>query len=244
MTPAQEHRGIKLPGSANLRDVGGYVAHTGVTRWRTLLRAGALDRLDAGGWTALADLGIRTVVDLREPVERERDPDDVADPRIHLYERPLIEGRIDLTVEHDLGAFYREVLATCGRALADVVRLLCEPDALPALVHCSAGKDRTGLLIALVLSSVGVPDDVVVEDYALTSLHLDAGAREELGARAMAAGLREQALAAMMDAPPGLMRAVLRDLRVQCGGAAEYLLAHGLAHAELGSLRLGLVQHV
>jgi protein-tyrosine phosphatase len=238
----QNHRGIDLPGSANLRDVGGYTADgAGATRWRTLLRAGALDRLGREEWSALAELGVRSVLDLREPIEQQRHPDTVPEG-IRLHERPLIEGRIDLTVERDLGELYREILATCGRSFADAVRLLSRENGMPALVHCSAGKDRTGLLVALVLSSVGVADDVVVEDYALTSRYLDQVAREVLKARALADGLKEQALAAMMDAPPELMRAVLGELQADYGGAAGYLQEHGLSRDELTRLREALVR--
>jgi protein-tyrosine phosphatase len=68
-----------------------------------------------------------------------------------------------------LDGLYRFVIDERGSYVAAAVRHLCAPGALPALVHCSAGKDRTGLIVALVLAAAGVPDDVIAADYALSA---------------------------------------------------------------------------
>ena len=122
------------------------------------------------------------------------------------------------------------------------MRVLCEPDALPAIVFCSAGKDRTGLVTALTLGVLGVSQEEIVADYALTERALDGGFRAVIEKRAIAAGISEQELAVKVRAPPELMRSVLAWLSEHHGGATGYLRAHGLAPGELENLRCTMLE--
>ncbi len=234
-------RVIAVEETGNFRDLGGYPTAAGTTRWRRLMRADALADLSDRGRDRLTAIGLRTIVDLREPVEREMDPNAVAGTGAVTHERPLFEGRIDVTTVRGLRGLYRELLEVCGDRIAEVVGVLAAPGALPGVVHCSAGKDRTGLVCAVTLSALGVPDRVVAADYALTAEVLTGEFREKVRARAIAAGMTEQAVAVAMSSPPELMMEVLAGVREEHGGAAAFLFDHGLEPQALERLREAVV---
>ncbi len=160
-------RVLPLAGARNLRDLGGYPTVDGRrTRWRILFRADGLHRLEPEGRTALLAAGVRTVVDLRRDDESREHPNpfagvpEVRYARISLQDVPL-EQLAELSSLEDV---YRSILENGRAQVADVFRALFAPGALPGVFHCTAGKDRTGIIAALVLSAAGVPEEVVVED--------------------------------------------------------------------------------
>ncbi len=235
-------RHLEIAGTANVRDLGGYETEDGTIRWGVLLRGDALADLTAEGRAQLAHLGLRTVIDLREPIERELDPDAIDGVELDLRELPLIEGRVDLREVQGMRDFYGAVLGRCGPGIAAAVTLLAEPETLPALVHCSAGKDRTGILSGVVLAALGVADETIAQDYALTEQLLRGEVLEKVRTRALAAGLTEQAIAAASSSPPELMLEVLAELRERHGGAAAYLERFGLPASALERLRAALLE--
>lgn len=230
-----------MAGPVNLRDLGGYRAGAGATRRGVLMRSDAPVELNGADHEALRRLNIRTAIDLREPVEQDLHPAELDGLGIEVRSWPIIDGEIDLHTLKDLPHLYREILDTRGERLAGAIRLMSSSDALPAVVFCSAGKDRTGLVSALTLSALGVDDADVADEYALTESVMRGEFRERIEARAIAAGLSEQALAAKLGAPAGLMLELLAELRETHGGAAGYLAEHGLHENELESLRRVLV---
>jgi protein-tyrosine phosphatase len=234
-------RVLEISVTGNFRDLGGYAMDGGRTRWRTLFRADALSELTDEGRGELGEIGLHTVVDLREALERELDPDLIDGLGIATIERPLFEDRIDVQTVRGLRGLYRELLDGCGDRMAAAVGVLAEPGALPAVVHCSAGKDRTGLVCALALSAVGVSAEDIAADYALTSEVLVGPIRERVRRRAIAAGMTEQAVAVAMDSPPELMLETLDYIESDHGGAATYLETNGLPAERLESLRLALL---
>jgi protein-tyrosine phosphatase len=229
-----------IPGTFNSRDVGGHAADGGTVRRGLLVRSDAPIDVGEAGRAVLRHLGVRTAVDLREPVERRLDPPDV--DGIAVRQVPILGEELDLA-ESSLGDIYSHLLEHRGERLTSAVRVLGEADALPAVVFCSAGKDRTGLVIALVLGALGVATDEIVADYARTEEAMKGPFRAQLRARSIAAGLDEQELAVKLGAPASLMRDVLTWLGDRHGGAAGYLREHGLGGAELDTLRRGLVDH-
>lgn len=140
-----------------------------------------------------------------------------------------------------LAELYGDIVDTCGPRLAEAARVVCRPAALPALVFCSAGKDRTGILCAVVLSAVGVATDEIARDFARSADAVSGRFRAEVEARAVRAGITEQALAVGLGAPPDLVHELLAHLDSR-GGAAAYLAEHGLTRAELEDLRSALVE--
>jgi protein-tyrosine phosphatase len=237
-------RKIGVRNCPNLRDTGGYPAAGGrVTRWRTLLRSGSLHHAGPAGADQLAEYGLRTIVDLRTFEEAADAPSPPFAPPTQVRRVSLIgEGVRDL--EPRLDAVYRYLIHQRGDAIGQAIGLLAAPGGLPALVHCSAGKDRTGIVIALALASAGVPDEVIAADYALSVSYLGARAAAILGQVRAAAGLHAADNPGdLLDSPAPLLLDVLAWARSAGGGTVDgYLLAHGLTPGDLSTLRDGLTE--
>ncbi|MDP9482065.1 MAG: tyrosine-protein phosphatase [Chloroflexota bacterium] len=227
--PVEFQRHIRLPGTRNLRDVGGYPARAGLrTRWRTLLRTDALDRLPAASQAELVGLGLRQVIDLRWPSELDEAPSVFrASDAVRYNSIPLLDD--DPGPGISLAAIYRLMFDTRAPQLVEIVRSLIAPGGLPAVVGCAAGKDRTGVTIALVLAAVGVPTEVVVADYALSA--------EIFAAEVADKHLTDwRGAAVVVDCAPETMHEVLDHLEERHGGAATLLRRNGLSEEEFGRL--------
>jgi protein-tyrosine phosphatase len=223
-------RHIRLPGTRNLRDVGGYPAGAGRrTRWRTLMRTDALDRLPPSSQQELLALGLKQVIDLRWPEELAEAPSVFATTGAVRYTNiPLLAD--DPGPNANLIGIYRRVFDERAGELATIVRVLLAPGGVPAVIGCAAGKDRTGVTIALLLATVGVPHDVIAEDYALS---------RELFAMAVddAHLIDWRAEPADLEAPPEYILAALQHLDHRHGGPAALLAAHGMSDGEIDRLR-------
>jgi protein-tyrosine phosphatase len=223
-------RHLRLPGTRNLRDIGGYTTAAGRrTRWRTLFRTDALDLIPAATQDAMLDLGLRTVIDLRWPHELRASPSAFAASSAVRYRSiPLLED--DPTPVIGLAATYRLMLDERGSQLADVARAVLEPGGLPAVIGCAAGKDRTGVAVALLLAAIGVPADEIIADYVLTGpafSHPDTGDPHLVDWRAEPITL---------ECPPAHMETLLSHLATHHGGARALLRTHGLTTVELDLL--------
>ena len=146
-------------------------------RWRRLFRSDSLHRMTEDDVEVFTrELGVRTVVDLRTTRERVECGPVAAEehPSVSAHHVPLVDQLFAREEEasrpplDDLGAGYVAMLTRAGEQVAGILRLLAEPEALPAVFYCAAGKDRTGALAGVVLGLLGVDDDDVVADYALT----------------------------------------------------------------------------
>jgi protein-tyrosine phosphatase len=234
MTPslAEPGRHLRLPGTRNLRDVGGYPAAGGRrTRWRTLLRTDALDVLPSSSRQVLIDLGLRTVIDLRWPNELLVAPSVFAtDPMVRYHSVSLLED--DPVAVSGLPAIYRLMLDERSAQLAEVARLLLEDGATPSVVGCTAGKDRTGVTVAVLLAAIGVPDDVIVADYELTAAAFARPAEPDPDP--YLADWR--ASAAELECPRDLIQGTLEHLDRRHGGADGLLRRHGFTAGELERL--------
>jgi protein tyrosine/serine phosphatase len=165
----------------NFRDLGGYAAADSRTvKWRTVFRADGLHRLEGADIDAFAALGVRTVLDLRTHGELEERGRIGARGQIaaelQWHHFPLMDVHWDpdsydeaLGPERYLADRYLDMLETGAQAIGGGLRIIADPDRTPLVFHCAAGKDRTGVLAALTLSLLGVADDVVAADYALST---------------------------------------------------------------------------
>jgi hypothetical protein len=239
-------RWLALEGLDNVRDVGGLpLRDGGHTRPGVLLRSASLHYMTPGDVEHLVDvLGLKLVLDLRTRREVDRDgPTAVARAGVEtvwlsfLAENgeplPQADDDVDPMVHNYLG-----YLSQRGENVAEAVRRLAAPDAGPALVHCAAGKDRTGVLVALVLDAVGVQRPAVIADYVLSAEQVPAMFRRWTTAAGepMPADLTRHlpraevmaTLLARLDAEHGVGEA---------GGAAGWLRANGLDDADLDRLR-------
>ncbi|OLT22954.1 hypothetical protein BJF78_32615 [Pseudonocardia sp. CNS-139] len=195
-------------------------------------------------------LALRTVVDLRDDDERTTVPAGFGGVEVRVLHRPLGMRALIPAVAADpgddlLGALYCAAAEHRGPELAATVAELARPGALPALVHCTAGKDRTGVVVALALSSVGVPDEHVAADYALTATYLTAEffAQQDLrrgGVHGPAAAATD--LHALMGAEARSMLRLLRYVRETDGTASDFLRRNGASATDLDALRSALVE--
>jgi protein-tyrosine phosphatase len=247
----QPTRLVRFDALFNVRDLGGYrTADGGLTRWRTLFRADGLNRAEGDDLARLSAMGLRTVIDLRTPdeaVERGRFPVEHLPVTYHHF--PVLQQTwesVAIDPGTDGSAFlasrYLEMLDEGAGAIADVLQVLAEPAAYPAAFHCAAGKDRTGVLAALVLGVLGVPDETIAADYGLS----------RAGMASMVDWVRinrPEVLDTMLDqpgvlleAPPRAMRALLVALRAEHGSVQGYVEAIGLDSSVTDALRTNLVE--
>jgi protein-tyrosine phosphatase len=180
----ERRRRIDLDGTVNLRDLGGYPAGPGRrTRWGRVYRSDSLAELTPEDHEKLAGLGLRTVVDLRLPQERRSMPSRLPERLgIRTVEIGFVPAgtlemlRLVALGDIDPAGLERHVVGHYRRFPVDhvpeyrrMVRAIAEPGALPALVHCTSGKDRTGFAAVVILLIAGVPREVILEDYLLTN---------------------------------------------------------------------------
>ena len=242
-THTEAQRWVSLQGAENVRDLGGLpLRGGGRTRFGQLLRSARLAELtDADVRFLVEDYGVRTVIDLRSPGEVERDgpsPLERAGVRTeHLSVLPEGERPIPRADEDPKLFSYRGYLAHRPENMLAAVRLLTEPDAGSALVHCAAGKDRTGVFCALVADAVGVEREAVVHDYAMSNERLLAVLRQGVGEEYQI----DPDEVELYRCPPEVMSALLRELDT-AGSAAGWLRRHGLTDEELARLRARFVE--
>jgi protein-tyrosine phosphatase len=246
MTADSLERLIALEGAVNFRDLGGYAAENGRrTRWRVLFRADGLGELTEGDLSVMRSLGIRTVIDLRSATELERGRFDVDAHPVAFHHFPFIEVLPDAE-EFDrrpglLGSQYQEILRDAGPQIIAVLEILSRPDALPAVFHCTAGKDRTGVLSALVLSLLGVDEPTVVADYALSGAAM-LRLRAKLILKYPEGRETLENIYEVFSADPGQMELLLDHLRDQYGSAEAYLAGLGAPAGLIEALRTALLE--
>jgi protein-tyrosine phosphatase len=228
-------------GGLNARDLGGYATEDGrETRWGAVVRSAALATLTEAGRAALADYGVRAIVDLRLPDELAREPNPFAEPGDHgiAYTNVSIldpaAGFPPDTVT--LAENYLWSLEQFRGLMAAAVAAVARAPEGGVLIHCAAGKDRTGLVSAMLLGTVGVPAATIADDYALTAELLRARDLEWLengpGERA-----EREAMLARFAPTAQVMLEVLDRLGERYGGVEPYLLAGGVSRGDLARLR-------
>jgi protein-tyrosine phosphatase len=237
---------IALDGAVNFRDLGGYATVDGRrTRWRVLFRADGLSELSQTDFSIMRDLGIRTVVDLRSGHEVEQSRFDVDAHPVDFHHFPFIDQVPDVE-QWDrrpglLGAQYKEMLDDAAPRIIGALEVLTAPDSRPAVFHCTAGKDRTGLLSALVLSLLGVPEETVVADYALSG-----EAMERLRAKLIVKYPDSKDTLTDIDevfsANPANMIQLFAYLRERYGSVTEYAVTVGVPDAVVARLREELLE--
>jgi protein-tyrosine phosphatase len=242
---AERQRHLTLAGTYNVRDVGGYTTTDGrTTRWQTLLRADSLHRLAPEGQRALLDLGLRTIVDLRRPGEAERYPNLLATAPELRYLQISINNDApeERTQFPTLPEIYRGILDTAQAQIGTIVATLAAPGALPGLVHCQVGKDRTGLVIAFLLSVAGVPPETIAADYAHSAANLAGEYSERLQRSLTADGIDWEQYRQLLISPAEFMLDVHAYLDARHGGAIAYLRAAGVRDEQLADLKLALTE--
>lgn len=237
---------IGLEAVHNFRDLGGYPAAGGRTiKWRTLFRSDGLYRLrGADDMSRVMQLGLKSVIDLRtEREQREQGifPTDDIEVTFHHLSIVDVTWSDTKTPEFDdevefLVWGYRDMLEIGSSRFADAMHVLAQFDSLPAVFHCAAGKDRTGVLAALLLSSLGVEDAHICADYGLTQ---DAMRRSIAWSKVHRPELAERYATipkAYLAADPRAMQVILTELAQQHGSVRNYVREIGVADATVEAL--------
>jgi hypothetical protein len=160
--PDGDQRAVTLKGTRNTRELGGLPTADGQIKSGKIFRSGALCFASLDDAAKLHDLGIRTIVELRLPQEIQKDGPDKA----YLLEGIPSQIHWPMGNSHGLGReAYVSYVDENEQLFRDFFLLLAEPESYPLLFHCSAGKDRTGILTALLLESLGTPREVIMDDY-------------------------------------------------------------------------------
>ncbi|MBM3484558.1 MAG: tyrosine-protein phosphatase [Alphaproteobacteria bacterium] len=229
-TDSQVRRRIPLEGAANFRDLGGYPTADGRRlRWGKVFRSDVLSALTMSDQETIRSLGVRLVCDLRHGGERKRAPNALPeDAGIERFEPGFIpRGVADMLALIRAGALHGEGIvahvtehywnmprehADCfGAALRRVA------EAQPAVIHCTSGKDRTGITVALLLHALGVPKETIFEDYLLTNDYR----RDVTGLLKLSA--TEEDMHILTSARPEYLETAWRSMIELAGSVEDYL---------------------
>jgi protein-tyrosine phosphatase len=251
---------ISLERGRNFRDLGGYPTVDGQrVKWRTLFRSGTLAHLTETDLDAVDALEIRAVIDLRTGEERQAEPHPwPRHPHVTAYSRDYVSsaGELRRLAEKPLptGADARAAMLTIYRTLpyeqADAYRRLfsdASQGRLPLLFNCSAGKDRTGVAAALLLSVLGVAREVVVEDFVLTETAFNfrslATTMNDQSPHSGMGRLPAEVLDALIAAHPDYLAAMFDEIDRRSGSLPRFLECElGIAAHEIDILRNHLLE--
>jgi protein-tyrosine phosphatase len=236
-------RHIPLEGTYNVRDCGGYDTRDGRSvKWGVFFRADGLHRLTMEGQTTLLGHGVKTIIDLRRREELDSAPNVFAASGTVRYHH--VSLLVDEAWKPDprqalepLVVMYRKILDERQSQVYEALATFAETAGMPGLVHCTAGKDRTGLIVALLLALVGVPHETIIADYALTSTYLGDGFMADIKLRVLERGYTWEQYAHMVTCPPENMAQTLQHLDETYGGVSRYLRHIGLSEAQLTHLK-------
>jgi protein tyrosine/serine phosphatase len=246
---------VSLAGTANTRDLGGYQTEQGQrVRSGVLYRSDSPHRLAGGDAGAFERLGIRTIVDLRSYAELDRLGRPPLGPTVRVYVHAPLRIAVPVTgpatVPPDLklddtltlGKLYCRFVTESGEELRTILRLLSDEQAFPALFYCVAGKDRTGIVAAIILALLGVPDEIIAADYAATAdsfeLFLELASQD--GALGNLAD-GQQVDSALLGAEAETMLSFLSWIRAEFGSVENLVGGFGIDGAAVAALRHNLL---
>ncbi|MFF2387258.1 tyrosine-protein phosphatase [Agromyces sp. NPDC058104] len=237
---------IPVPGTFNFRDVGGLPARGGVVRDGVLYRSDGLYRLGEAGKSELRELGIGIVIDLRDENEAKMMPDDLDGLEVEVLRLPVFEGSgaSQGAGGISLEALYERIVTQHASVVVSALREIANAGDRAVIVHCTAGKDRTGVVVALALMAVGADRESVIDDYARTEANLAGEWLEEMVEMIGRYGVPDTpALRTLMGGSPReAIEGVLDSVERAHGSTREYLLASGLELGELAALETLLVE--
>lgn len=240
--PAGADRVLRLAGADNVRDLGGLQTSDGREVRRGRLFRGELMLIEADVELLIARVGLRTVVDLRTRGEVRHNLARWVDHEVDWIHCPFSLGRLAPVPGPgaDYVASYMSFLEAGSGPVLLATRTLMSPGSHPALFHCAAGKDRTGVLCALLLDVLGVVHRAIAEDYAMTSDRLPQVLRR-LGALEPYKRTLAGSDAADHEARAETMLAFLSELNERHGGAEAWFIAQGLSTDQLAAYRAAML---
>ena len=248
-------RRIEMDGPSNFRDVGGYpTIDGGWTRWGRVFRSDGLHQLSDADHEMMSALGITTVFDLRSDGEVEHAPDRLPDGVAHVHmpmssdvvrQRSMLERILDGDLpkfdEDDMAAGYLRMLAGFPEYLGRMITTVAEGETV--LFHCTAGKDRTGIVAMTMLGLAGVIDPHILDDYEISAQYR---AHSADGTNWFAQQIREAGhdpddYHAMWGSPRSVMGKTLEGLRSEWGDFAGYVRSIGVVDRVAADARAALL---
>ena len=221
-------RQLAWPALLNARDLGGLRAKDGYTRFGAVVRSDSLYRLTDAGWAHLATYGVTTILDIRTPNECRALPIRLRDAT-HYWNVPLLDDAAYARVSRRFdmeGDNYLWQLEHRPRRIDTILTAIADAPCGGVLVHCAAGKDRTGLITALVLTIAGVDRDLIATDYALSAAALIPMMEEHQAAELDPT--RRGRVRRMYQSPPEAMVGLLAELEMRHGDVVGYLRFAGV----------------
>ena len=257
---SQHERLVALEGALNCRDLGGYATADGrLTRWGLVYRSDGLDQLTDADLDLIAGIGIRLVIDFRVDREVDEAPSRLPDhPELRRQRLPIGEdvaatsvidriqsGEITRYSAEDVAATYEMILEDAAHEFGVAVTHAADAANHPMLFHCTAGKDRTGLMAMLLLGALGVADDAIARDYELTTHYRSNKRMLVLRPQLEAAGVDVDAVLPFLTAQAPVMAATIDALRARHGSVGDYLTGPaGVSPDTLAELRAHLTEPV
>jgi protein-tyrosine phosphatase len=249
---------VRLDGTLNFRDLGGYRAGSGkFVKWGMVFRSDALTKLTARDHRRLARMELKAVFDFRGSAEVEQSPDRLPeDGSIAFFHLPVTSHAIDTVSalkrlkKGDAAwlteSFMREGYITnidqYARTWGRIANYLAMPEYRPLVFHCTAGKDRTGTFAALLLLLLGVPEETIIRDHGLSNFFLQ-DFLEAAFAYFEEIGVERETIAPYLTAPQDAMIALLEHVRNRYGSAETYFLQEaGLLPGTIDCLRRDLLE--
>lgn len=243
--PNDPRRVLPVPGADNIRDLGGYRTRDGhLTKWRRMLRGDGLHKIAPGGDSVLRDAGLRSVIDLRSGAELVEEPNPFATATgidfnpLPLFNdlAPTMQGIKTRNPDDLLLDFYLSALRDSTGPIRDILGTIAEAPEGAVLFHCTAGKDRTGLIAALLLGTAGVDRDTIIDDYTMTGQRIGPLIAELL-ARTRANGGDVETHARFLRSDPATMAATLDHIDREHGSIPGYLQDIGVSKGQISVLR-------
>jgi protein-tyrosine phosphatase len=246
------NRHLKFASVMNFRDIGGYQGHQGKTIvWRRVFRSGEFRNITREDLKRLTDeLGVTSVIDLRSGFELKNNGKGLLEEAAIKYSNIafMADGgdpnanaqRYDHCT--NMGQFYIELAQQkgYGQKIVQALEVIAEPGNHPLVFHCAVGKDRTGMLAAMLLSLLGVAEADIVEDYTLSEPYMD-----ELLEKIKNDAKAGEGVPPIPDyfwkASAESMKLLLKMIKKEYGGAEGYLKAMGMAAAVPKNLQKGLL---
>lgn len=248
-----------IEGLSNFRDLGGLqLIHGGNTQYARLLRSDSLKLLSETGKRQLRQIPVSNIIDLRSPFELSRDPE-VEIPGVAIDTIPLLAGETESIMRAAISAkdetrlqnllytMYVSMLEHEGLAIAKAIdvtaRSLSQGNGAE-LVHCTAGKDRTGILVALILSVAGVQRKAILEDYVATQKNLSGAWFDRMmqGLQSQGIILDENLQQLLILSPVEVMNMLLEHIDQQYESVNGYLKAQGVEDSTLRVVKTGMTQ--
>lgn len=242
-------RNVNIPGIQNLRDLGGYKSsETGKeTRWGMLYRSAQIDSIAPCSRYELKNMGVKTIIDLRSEEECHNFP------QIHdgfnIVHIPIQTGNMESilqgimeekiktdTIYRLIEQMNRDLVIKYRKEFKEIFTLLLDPGNYPAIIHCTSGKGRTGVVSALVLAALGVNEDVIMEDYRLSNDYFNIPKASKYAYKLSIHS--QEAITTIYSAKEDFLNAAKEQIEAKYGNVRRYLEEGvGLSKEEIERLR-------